>query len=39
MEQSMMQITYKVALEVATHEGIVRQTYRDSVGVIRGALA
>jgi lysozyme len=33
MEGSMMQITYKVALEVATHEGIVRQAYKDSVGV------
>lgn len=28
-----MQITYKVALEVAKHEGIVRQAYKDSVGV------
>lgn len=28
-----MEITYRVALEVATHEGIVRQAYKDSVGV------
>lgn len=28
-----MQITYRVALEVAKHEGIVRQAYKDSVGV------
>lgn len=26
-------ITYRVALEVATHEAIVREAYRDSVGV------
>lgn len=28
-----MEITYRVALEVATHEGLVRQAYKDSVGV------
>lgn len=28
-----MQITYRVALEVAKHEGMVRQAYKDSVGV------
>ena len=28
-----MNITYRVALEIITHEAIVRQTYRDSVGV------
>lgn len=27
-----MEITYKVALEVATHEAIIRQAYKDSVG-------
>lgn len=28
-----MEITYKMALEVITHEAIVRQAYKDSVGV------
>lgn len=28
-----MEITYKMALEVATHEAIIRQAYKDSVGV------
>ena len=26
-------VNYKVAMEVATHEGIIRQAYKDSVGV------
>jgi len=29
-----MQITARVALEVATHEGLVKEAYRDSVGVL-----
>lgn len=29
-----MSLTYKVALEVASHEALVRQTYKDSVGVL-----
>nr|CAD6413084.1 lysozyme [Rhizobium sp. Q54] len=28
-----MKITYRVALELASHEGLVRQAYKDSVGV------
>ena len=29
----MMQITTRTALEIAHHEGVVRQAYRDSVGI------
>jgi lysozyme len=28
-----MQVTYRIALEVASHEAIIRQAYKDSVGV------
>ena len=28
-----MQVTYRVALEVASHEALIRQAYKDSVGI------